>query len=387
MAPNNALGNPSAGELRRAAEEQDEGNPKRQKIHESTSSRIAYADGFGAGAISPAEVASRGTGSATRTPLEEFEAQPNSEVRCFFTGLMFITRLPCPGWCNHHPGYLMRAMAWFPLLGSIVGIWASTWFDALTLLWSPFIAAACSAAATLWLTGCFHEDGLCDTVDAFGGGWTKAQILKIMKDSRCGSYAVMAGSLWVLTKTAALGSLGPSHWILGSSTGAGPALLVGNTVARATSAPLIYVYEYIIDNEDAKGEYYNWFGESRRLLGLPRVIFALSSAAAVSFLVMPAKTAIIVVVVGWTATALAGMYGKSVLGGVMGDFLGATICMTELAIYLILAADFERLKASADELGWLEVLSPALRLVALVVAPQAYAHLVRGPLDWDGKDC
>ena len=37
---------------------------------------------------------------------------------------------------------------------------------------------------------------------------------------------------------------------------------------RASAAPLIYAYEYVVDDEDAKGEYYNWFGESRRLLGL-----------------------------------------------------------------------------------------------------------------------
>jgi hypothetical protein len=58
--------------------------------------------------FSRAEVTSRGTGSAVRTPIEEFEARPRNELRCFFTGVMFLTRLPCPGWCDHHPGYLMR---------------------------------------------------------------------------------------------------------------------------------------------------------------------------------------------------------------------------------------------------------------------------------------
>ena len=48
----------------------------------------------------------------------------------------------------------------------------------LTSLWPPLIAAALSSGGTLWLTGCFHEDGLCDTLDGFGGGWTKSQILR-----------------------------------------------------------------------------------------------------------------------------------------------------------------------------------------------------------------
>merc|ERR1719199_694480 len=104
----------------------------------------------------------------------------------------------------------MRCMGYFPLLGALIGIWAAAIYDAAASLWPPLVAAACSSGATLWLTGCFHEDGLCDTLDAFGGGWTKSQILKIMKDSRCGSYALMAGSLWVMTKVILLGTLGPS---------------------------------------------------------------------------------------------------------------------------------------------------------------------------------
>ncbi|CAK0790466.1 unnamed protein product [Prorocentrum cordatum] len=391
MAPNNALGGPTAAGLREAAETQ--GVPAvRTGTRVSSpapvaSTRVATADGFGAGMVSSAEVAARGTGSAARTPLEEFEARPNNEVRCFFTGLMFVTRLPCPGWCDHHPGYLMRGMAWFPVLGCIVGLWASVWFDALALLWPPLAAAASTSAATLWLTGCFHEDGLCDTIDAFGGGWTKSQILRIMKDSRCGSYAVMAGSLWALAKVILLGYLGPSHWALAGSTGAGPALLVANCVARATAAPLIYCCEYVVDDEDAKGEYYNWFAESRRLLGLPRTAFAVVSATAVAFVLQPPGHAARAVAAGCGVTVAAGMYGNSVLGGVMGDFLGATICMAELAVYFALTANLEGL-AAAGLAGWPAAAGPWFRLAALVAAPQAYAHLVRGPLAaMQGADC
>merc|ERR1712216_627913 len=112
---------------------------------------------------------------------------------------------------------------------------------------------------------------------------------------------------------------------------------------------------------------------SQRLLGMPRVFFALGSAAVVSFMVLPADKAAGVVAVGLATTVLAGNYGNSVLGGVMGDFLGATICMTELAIYLALSADIPRLLASAEVIGWPATLRPLLQLIALVAAPQMYA--------------
>ena len=141
---------------------------------------------------------------------------------------MFLTRLPCPGWCDHHPGYLMRAMAYFPLIGALIGFWAAAFYDAAASLWSPLVAAALSMAGTLWLTGCFHEDGLCDTLDGFGGGWTKSQILKIMRDSRNGSYATMGGCIWVVAKAALLATIGgdASVWALRASVGAGPCLVV-----------------------------------------------------------------------------------------------------------------------------------------------------------------
>ena len=49
---------------------------------------------------------------------------------------------------------------------------------------------------------------LCDTLDGFGGGWTKAQILKIMRDSRNGSYATMGGCMWVIAKSASIACIG-----------------------------------------------------------------------------------------------------------------------------------------------------------------------------------
>ena len=91
-----------------------------------------------------AEVASRGTGSAVRTPLEEFEARPRDELRCFWTGVMFLTRLPCPGWCDHHPGFLMKSMAYFPLIGALIGVWAAAIYDGLTTTFKlpPLVAVA-----------------------------------------------------------------------------------------------------------------------------------------------------------------------------------------------------------------------------------------------------
>ena len=46
----------------------------------------------------------------------------------------------------------------------------------------------------------FHLDGLGDTADGFGGGWTKEKRLQIMKDSRSGSFGVIAICLCLVLK-------------------------------------------------------------------------------------------------------------------------------------------------------------------------------------------
>jgi adenosylcobinamide-GDP ribazoletransferase len=122
----------------------------------------------------------------------------------------------------------MRGMAYFPLGGTLIGIFVSTVYDmARSFLGLPSFVAACfSKAASLWVTGCFHEDGLADSADGFGGGWSRDQILKIMQDTRLGTYGAAVLFLYVVTKLDILASLGSSSWRLWCCEGAGPALVV-----------------------------------------------------------------------------------------------------------------------------------------------------------------
>jgi len=53
-------------------------------------------------------------------------------------------------------------------------------------------AAGLALALGVILTGGLHEDGLADCADGFWGGHTRARRLEILKDSRVGSYGVLA---------------------------------------------------------------------------------------------------------------------------------------------------------------------------------------------------
>ena len=57
------------------------------------------------------------------------------------------------------------------------------------------------------LTGAFHEDAVADCCDAFGGGWTRDDVLRILKDSRVGAFGVVGLGLAVALRGGATAAL------------------------------------------------------------------------------------------------------------------------------------------------------------------------------------
>ncbi|NNF77901.1 MAG: adenosylcobinamide-GDP ribazoletransferase, partial [Rhizobiales bacterium] len=118
--------------------------------------------------------------------------------------LMFLSRLPVPD-VRRHPPSLASAMGAFPLAGLLIGLLAGA---ACGLASAVGLPASVSAVATIaflaLLTGGLHEDGLADVADGFGGGQSVERKLAIMKDSRIGTYGMLALVFAVLLKVTAL---------------------------------------------------------------------------------------------------------------------------------------------------------------------------------------
>ncbi|MGQ2902241.1 MAG: adenosylcobinamide-GDP ribazoletransferase [Neoaquamicrobium sediminum] len=120
----------------------------------------------------------------------------------------FYTRLPIPD-----PGERDFAAAQWaaPIAGVVVGLMVGTTLGLSHALGvAAPLAAALALAAGALLTGALHEDGLADVADGFGGGQTRERKLEIMKDSRVGSYGVIALVLSLLMRWSALAMLAAS---------------------------------------------------------------------------------------------------------------------------------------------------------------------------------
>lgn len=68
----------------------------------------------------------------------------------------------------------------------------------------PLVSATLAIIALVITTGAFHEDGLADTADGFGGGVTRERRLEIMKDSRVGTFGAAALCLGLVLRIGAL---------------------------------------------------------------------------------------------------------------------------------------------------------------------------------------
>ena len=241
------------------------------------------------------------------------------------TASLFLTRLPLARLVTPPPGgaeQLAHALRAFPLIGALIGLLAALvyWLASLFMV-SPLPAALLTVGTTAWLTGGLHEDGLADCADGFGGGRDREAKLAIMRDSRIGSYGVLALVLCVGLRATALADLSPLDGAL--------ALVAAHTASRA-AMPLLMA---LLEPARADGLAASLGRPSEAVLAQAVILGVLISA------LMTGPFAGIVAL-SFAALVLAGLetLARRNIGGYTGDVLGAAQQITETAILLALSA-------------------------------------------------
>lgn len=121
--------------------------------------------------------------------------------------LQFLTRLPIPATKPVDSITLGRSLLAYPLVGLVVGLFA-TIPAYLAPGRDPLVTAALMLAVWVVVTGGLHLDGLADSADAWlGGQGSPERTLEIMKDPRAGPAAVVLVVLTLLLKVTALSVL------------------------------------------------------------------------------------------------------------------------------------------------------------------------------------
>ena len=245
------------------------------------------------------------------------------ELETFFGAIRFFTRLPVPAWVGHSSESLQKSSRYMPLIGVIVGALGALVFIGASYVWPKTLAVLASMAATLRITGVFHEDGWSDMIDGFGGGWEKAQILTIMKDSRIGNYGAVGLVMMLLGKFCALIEFDMQQLPL--------ALIAGHAFSRLCASFVMYRLDYARDEGKAKPLSTHI---SKRELMFAIVCGVLPLRCLPSVQVVPG------VLLALLATFwLARMFRRRI-GGYTGDCLGAVQQLAEIAFYAGLLCRF-----------------------------------------------
>ncbi|MEM9674260.1 MAG: adenosylcobinamide-GDP ribazoletransferase [Bacteroidota bacterium] len=250
------------------------------------------------------------------------------ELKIFFTAVMFYTRIPGPSWVDHSPEYINKSIRYFPLIGWIIGILSGVGLVVGHWLISPFFAAIFCIIISVWLTGAFHEDGFADVCDGFGGGWTKEQILRIMKDSRVGTYAVVGLILLLMLKVSLLIEIaGQPEWIY--------IILVvvnGHTLSRLMAATVIFTHQYVREDEQSKAKpVAKAYSKINVTLAL---LFGLIPTAVIVTLTNQPWWCLIPILLYLVKVYLSILFQRKI-GGYTGDCLGATQQIVEVAYYIM----------------------------------------------------
>ncbi len=256
------------------------------------------------------------------------------EARLILVAVQFLTRISVPSFSHYDPQWLHQSSRYFPAVGLLIGLLCAGVFWLSSLLFIPLVAAVISTAFGIKLTGAFHEDGLADSCDGLGGGLTRERTLEIMKDSRLGTYGVLGLVSALLLKISLLTAMPIPVAIV--------ALIIGHTASRLFCISLLTLLPYGGEIEHAKAK-----PMAQQLTPLQSIYSSgwLILAITLVTLVFPYTMRqigiwqwLLALLLGIGATDYMRRLLRRRLDGYTGDGLGATQQLSEIAIYIGLAA-------------------------------------------------
>jgi adenosylcobinamide-GDP ribazoletransferase len=230
--------------------------------------------------------------------------------------LAFLTRLPTGRQRPWRDLDLAASAPLFPVVGALIGVAGGLAYAlAMWLGLPPWPSAALALTTMLWTTGALHEDGLADVADGFGGGRTREDKLRIMRDPRIGSYGALALALALLARAGALVALANPLDVLA-------ALVAAGAVSRAALPAVMAT----LPQARADG--------LAAAAGRPHPLRAAAAAlvAALIATLLLGQAAPAALLAGAGGALVVALLARRQLGGYTGDVLGAVQQLGEIGV-------------------------------------------------------
>lgn len=237
----------------------------------------------------------------------------------FFTSISFFTRIPVARWADFSERGMAMSLLFFPIVGWLVGGLVALCFGVIAAYIPIFPALVISTLFGILITGAFHEDGLADVCDGFGGGYTKQRVLQIMKDSQIGTYGTIGIVMTLLLKIALLASIPFQHIPL--------SILAAHSLSRALPVWVTRFLPYArLDDKNSKS------ATIAHKHNIPFYLFTSITGIAPLFLMSDTKLFLLIPILAILLIAAINRFRKHIQG-YTGDCLGALQQISELVCY------------------------------------------------------
>ncbi|CAB4873899.1 unannotated protein [freshwater metagenome] len=241
----------------------------------------------------------------------------------------FLTRIPIK---HSEEVRLHKSAIWFPLVGFCIGALSGLTYFFLSQVLPRGPAAALALLLSILITGAFHFDGLGDIFDGLVGGWNPEERLKILKDSRHGTYGVVAIAFQLIFQFTLISSFNSKDGAL--------ALLASHTVSKIV--PLVLMLIPSAPNQAGMG------ATASREIKYAHVFASLALAALLTIpysgFLFPLYLLVLLI-----PEYIFTRWVIKKIGGVLGDAFGAAEQIAESTILLFLLV----IASSQGSIPWL----------------------------------
>ena len=230
----------------------------------------------------------------------------------------FLTRIPIASWVVFEPVNLRQATYYFPAVAWLITLLLVYIYSLISIIFPQSICVLLLIVCGVLVTGALHEDGLADFCDAMGVMGSHEKKIAAMKDSRLGSFAVIALVIAIAAKFIFL--FEQSDIIM--------ALLVSASLSR------LFAFTFLISNQYIKTQ----ASKSESFVSINPTLFIvvlLVCLAPYYFILDWQSAGLLILVLFILRVGLISLFNKHV-GGVNGDCMGAAQQVSELTILLVL---------------------------------------------------
>jgi adenosylcobinamide-GDP ribazoletransferase len=231
-------------------------------------------------------------------------------LKDMIAAFQFLTSIPIP--IKTDEENLKKSIIWFPLVGGVIGIISGFGYQFLIVYFNQELSAVFTIFIYIVLTRGLHLDGFMDTIDGFSSRKDREKILKIMKDSYVGSFAVLGAGIWLLIMVNALPLLKPVDIIL------------IHTFSRfnITLMPLVCSYP----RKSGIGQFF--------VENVNKYIFAIEVSLFLIILSVLNTSYFKYLFLSFLVSLIIGKWSNKMIGGITGDTIGFTVEATNLILIL-----------------------------------------------------